>query len=418
MSERRLIVVAPGHFHAALVQREMIPGLSPEVRVHAPDGPELDDYLARIAAGGAPWRLEVRRADNYLAYLANEAPGGIALFSGRNRGKIAGIEAAVAAGLHVLADKPIVIRRADVAALDRVLAAAAARGLVVRDMMTGRGEIAAALTRHLHADPAVFGTQLAGSPAEPGVAMASVHHLMKLVSGRPNRRPPWYFDVTEQGDALADIGTHLVDRVHATLFPATALDCARDIRIGRVTRWPTAVNARQFYEVTGTDAWPDFLAPWLKDGELQYPCNVRLVYAVRGVHVGLDLRWDWQEPPGGSDTHTAVYRGSRARLELRHGPAEHYRAQLYVVPQAEIGQALEHRIATLRRDYPGIGLERRDTEWRVDIPEALRIGHDAAFSAFVREFVAQCDDPGAVPAWERPNLIAKSFVCTAAEAAR
>jgi predicted dehydrogenase len=418
MAERRLIVVAPGHFHAALVQREPIPGISPEVHVYAPDGPELDDYLARIARYGAGWRLEVRRSDNYLAYLGNEAAGGIAVISGRNRGKIERIEAAVAAGLHVLADKPMVIRRDELPALERVLAAAAGRGLVVRDMMTGRREIAAVLTRHLHGDKAVFGEQLPGSAAEPGVEMTSVHHLMKRVSGLPNLRPPWYFDVTEQGDALADIGTHLVDRVHAALFPAAALDAARDIRIDRVTRWPTPVNARQFYEVTGTGAWPEFLAPWLKEGELEYPCNARLVYAARGVHVGLDLRWDWQEPPGGSDTHTATYRGSRARLELRHGAAEHYRPQLYVVPQAEIGQALEHRIAALRRDYPGIALERRDTEWRVEIPDALRIGHDAAFSAFTREFVAQCDDPGSVPAWERPNLIAKSFVCTAAEAAR
>jgi len=46
--------------------------------------------------------------------------------------------------------------------------------------------------------------------------------LMKVVSGVPNPRPPWYFDIKQQGDALADIGTHLVDRVHTTLFPTAA----------------------------------------------------------------------------------------------------------------------------------------------------------------------------------------------------
>ena len=34
--------------------------------------------------------------------------------------------------------------------------------------------------------------------------MTSAHHLMKVVSGVPNPRPPWYFDVRQQGDALAD----------------------------------------------------------------------------------------------------------------------------------------------------------------------------------------------------------------------
>jgi hypothetical protein len=45
----RLIVVDPGHFHAALVQKEMYPALSPRVQVYAPLGPDLVDYLTRIA---------------------------------------------------------------------------------------------------------------------------------------------------------------------------------------------------------------------------------------------------------------------------------------------------------------------------------------------------------------------------------
>ena len=49
MPETRLVVVDPGHFHASLVQQEMYRGLSPFVRVHAPLGPDLIDYLSRIA---------------------------------------------------------------------------------------------------------------------------------------------------------------------------------------------------------------------------------------------------------------------------------------------------------------------------------------------------------------------------------
>ena len=58
-----------------------------------------------------------------------------------------------------------------------------------------------------------------GTEADPGVYMESVHHLMKVVAGAPNIRPPWFFDTAEQGEGLNDIGTHLVDLVQWTLFP-------------------------------------------------------------------------------------------------------------------------------------------------------------------------------------------------------
>jgi hypothetical protein len=65
MPDSRLVIVDPGHFHATLVQQQMYPGLSPLVRVHAPLGPDLIDYLSRIASynrraeapsGGWYWR--------------------------------------------------------------------------------------------------------------------------------------------------------------------------------------------------------------------------------------------------------------------------------------------------------------------------------------------------------------------------
>ena len=49
--------------------------------------------------------------------------------------------------------------------------------------------------------------------------MESVHHLMKMVAGSVNLRPAWFFDTAEQGEALADVATHLVDLVPWTLFP-------------------------------------------------------------------------------------------------------------------------------------------------------------------------------------------------------
>ena len=49
MPDIGLIIVDPGHFHVALVQQEMYPNVSPRVHVYAPLGPDLLDYLTRIA---------------------------------------------------------------------------------------------------------------------------------------------------------------------------------------------------------------------------------------------------------------------------------------------------------------------------------------------------------------------------------
>src|SRR5437762_11931536 len=110
MSDIHLVVVDPGHFHAALVQQEMYAALSPLVRVHAPLGPDLIDYLSRIArynrrpAAATDWRLEVHAGPDFLTRMRDERAGGVAIFSGHNRGTIERIIAALEAGLHAVAD--------------------------------------------------------------------------------------------------------------------------------------------------------------------------------------------------------------------------------------------------------------------------------------------------------------------------
>jgi predicted dehydrogenase len=273
------------------------------------------------------------------------------------------------------------------------------------------------LTRLLHADTEIFGEQIAGSASEPGVTMTSVHHLMKVVAGVPNPRPSWYFDVRQQGDSLADIGTHLVDRVHTTLFPDMALEARRDITTAAVRRWPTMLDRAQFRQVTGEMDWPTYLADVVAGDTLAYQCNTHLDYAVRGIHVGLDMIWEWLEPMDGGDIHTETWRGTRARIELRHGPGEGWKPQLYVVPLADIASALERHIATLAETYPRLGLERRDGEWRIIIPDALRIGHDAHFRELTKGFLVRIERGEPLTVVEQINLLAKYYVTTAAEAA-
>jgi hypothetical protein len=347
--------------------------------------------------------------------MRDEAPGGIAVFSGRNRRKIERIIVALEAGLHVLADKPAIIEPADLPRLDAALSLAKQRRLVLADMMTGRYDTLLRLLQALRRDPDVFGDLIPGSRDEPAVLLSSVHHLRKVVAGLPNPRPAWYFDVTEEGEGLADTGVHLVDRVHETLFPEQPLDWRQDIDILAASRWPTSVSSAQFSELTGDSAWPEDLAPWVRSDALEYFCNGQVDYRVRGIHVRLEVRWDWQADQG-DDTHQAVYRGTRCRLVVRQGPAERFRPELYLVPDEDIGAALQRRIVALQPSYPGIAVEAAGSEWRIAIPDTLRIGHEATFAAFTRRLLAYIGDPASLPAHESPNLLAKYRVTTGAVA--
>ena len=132
---------------------------------------------------------------------------------------------------------------------------------------------------------------------------------------------------------------------------------------------------------------------------------------IRGVQVALETRWDW-EAEAGDDRHIGCYCGSRARLELRQGAEEGYRSELYVVPTADIAVPLEHRVAALQAAYPGIGLTKHGPEWRVIVPDALRIGHEAHFAQMSRRFLDDVEQRRPPPAWEKPNTLAKYYVCT------
>jgi len=419
MPDTCLVVVDPGHFHATLVQREMYPGLSPLVRVLAPLGPDLIDYLSRIARynrqpeAATDWRLDVHAGPDFLDRLRAGPAGGIAVFSGRNRGKIERIIAALEAGLHVLADKPVIVEPADLPRLDAALSLARERRLVLADMMTGRGNTLLRLLQALRNDPDVFGAVVPGTQEEPAVVLSGMHYLQKIVAGLPNRRPAWYFDVAEQGEGLADTGVHLVDRVHETLFPEDPLDWQRDLTLLAATRWPTMVSLPQFREVTGEGGWPASLTPWIRNNVLEYLCNGRVDYCVRGVHVRLEVRWDWRAEQG-DDTQQAMCRGSRGSLAVRQGPAERFRPELYVLPGDDVGPALRRRIAALQPDYPGVGVEALGSEFRIAIPDPLRIGHDAAFAAFTRRFLAWVAEPASFPGRESANLLTKYRVTTRA----
>lgn len=422
MSAVRLMTLDPGHFHAALVQKTMYEGVAPLVHVYAPLGPDLLAHLGRVAGfntraeGPTNWELEVHAGPDPLPRLLREKPGNVVVLSGRNRTKIDALLAAVQAGLHVLADKPWIIDAAQLPKLQEALDTAAKNRLVAWDIMTERYEITSLLQRALVNDPALLGDLVPGTESEPGVFMESMHYLLKLVAGVPNRRPPWFFNIHEQGEGLTDVGTHLVDLVPWLLFPEQPIQHDRDIRITAGELWPTRLTREQFSQVTGASDFPAFLKDQLRGGAFDYFCNNRVRYTIRGVHVTLNILWDYEAAAGAGDTHLAVVRGSRAHVEVRQGKEEHYRPELYVLPQGDSGAvaaALRRRVDALQGQYPGIAVSDLGGRLRVDIPERYRVGHEAHFGQVTEQFLKYLRAPAAVPAWERDNMLAKYFVTTA-----
>jgi predicted dehydrogenase len=423
-SDVRLMTADPGHFHAALIQKEMYPDVATRVDVFAPLGADLIEHLKRIAAFNnraerpTAWELEVHTGPDFFERMLRDRPGNVVVLSGRNRPKIGRIAQSVSGGLHVLADKPWILTSADMPKLDAALAEADAKGLVAYDIMTERFEITSMLQKELVNDPDTFGTIERGTESDPGVYMESVHYLMKTVAGAPNIRPAWFFDTAEQGEGLNDIGTHLVDLVQWTLFPGQALDYRADVRLVAAQRWPTWIPEQDFRRVTGEAGFPKAIAGAVKDGRLEYYCNTLVSYSLRGIHTRLNVIWDWEPAPGGGDTHFAYYKGSRARVEVRQTRADKLRPELYVIPRdaagkAQILAAVRRKLESLQREYPGVGVEDRDGEIHVTIPDRFRVGHEAHFAEVASNYFKYLRDRTTLPAWERPNMLAKYYVTTA-----
>jgi predicted dehydrogenase len=422
MADIRFITLDPGHFHAALVQKEMYPGVASQVHVYAPVGSDLVDHLARVAGFNrrkdqpTAWELEVHASPDFLERMLREHPGNAVVISGRNRGKIDRLQASLDAGLHALVDKPWILEVSDLPQLEKALTTAEERKLVALDIMTERFEVTSQLQRELVNDPATFGKLLPGSEADPAVYMESVHYLKKIVAGAPNPRPVWFFDTEQQGEGLNDIGTHLVDLAQWTLFPDQVIDYRKDVQVLRAQRWPTLIPRAEFRSVTRED-FPASLAGRVKNGTLEYFCNTLVSYTLRGAHVGLNVIWDWEPAPGTGDSHFAYYRGSRARVEIRQGAVEQHRPELYVVPstpadKAAVLAAVQKKLASLQSEYAGTAVAEQGAELRVTIPNPLRVGHEEHFAQVTHRFLRYVRDRSTLPAWERPNMLAKYYVTT------
>jgi predicted dehydrogenase len=251
------------------------------------------------------------------------------------------------------------------------------------------------------------------------VTKESIHHYFKHVAGKPLQRPAWFFDVSQQGEGIVDVTTHLVDLVHWQAFPGQALDFETDVEVLSARRWPTSLTPAQFEHVTGLAAHPDFLAEDVgPGGVLAVYANGEIAYRVRGVHARVAVEWRYEAPEGTADTHHSVMKGSKAHLSVRQGQAEGYVPTLYVQPAEgsppeAVESALREAVSQLSGEYPGLGLAPASPGWAVSIPDALRVGHEAHFAQVTEQYFRHLVE-GRVPPAEVQNLLTKYAITTTA----
>jgi len=424
--EVRLVTLEPGHFHAALVQKYDHPQIDPVVHIFAPAGRELDSHLALVqqfnsrAEDPAHWQIELYTGDDYVDRMFSEKNGNVMVVAGHNGRKIEYIRRAVSEGMHVLADKPMVIVPETFPVLRSTLEEADRRGLIVNDVMTERHAITSILQRELSMIPELFGELEAGTPEDPAITKESVHFFSKVVSGAPLVRPPWFFDVNAQGEGIVDVSTHLVDLILWQSFPGEAIDYANPndgVEVLSAEISYVQMNEDMFRRVTNGMSFPDYLRPVIEDGTLHVASNGEFTFRVRGVTAKVSVLWGYENPQGG-DTHYSIMRGSRANLIIMTDAPQNFVASLYAQPAEGVGEeefdaALAEAFQRLSNRYPG--LTTRPSEFGVEIviPAQFREGHEDHFTRVTEQYLASLV-AGALPEWERTNLLTKYFITTEA----
>ena len=405
-----LIVLNPGHFHAALTLRKSHPRLNDDVYVYSEAGPDVESFVGLVESFNrrdrdpTRWKLHVYRGVDYLARLLADRPGDVVVIASRNDSKLSSIHRLHAEGFLVLGDKPWLIGVGGIGMLREI----AATPPLAMDIMTERHEVTTQVQKALAARPDVFG-QFRTDGSEPAIHIKSVHHLYKMVNQRPLVRPAWYFDVAAQGEGITDVTTHLVDLAQWMTSGGAAFHYERDIELQSARQWPTAVPHDVFTRITGLPDFPDALRNAVVNDTLRYLCNAEISFRLRGVLVTLESIWNLAIPEGGGDTHHAIVRGTKADLIVDQGPETHFVPELTVRPASDhldCAGALTAAMESFQPTFPGLGAEAEGGIFRITIPKALRSTHEEHFAAVLEEFLGYVDS-GRQPESLAADLVAK-----------
>lgn len=421
--EIRLITLAPGHFHAALLQKTPLDQISKNVYVYAPEGKELETHLAYIESYNsrkdAPtdWQEMVYTGVDFFDRMLAEKKGNVVVLAGNNRMKTDYILRSAENGINVLADKPMAIDFNSFRKLEKAFETAKEKGVVIYDLMTERYVDYNIVNKALMQNKDLFGELLSGSPQEPAVILNSVHHFYKEVSGKPLTRPAWYYDVTQQGEGLVDVTTHLIDLVFWKCFPESPIDYKTDIRMIEATHWPTYLTKDEFYRSTLHPEFPEYL-PVRADSLLEVYSNGNMLFTLHDIHVGISVSWNYQAPIHTGDTHTSVFRGSKATLYILQGEEQQYIPKLYIEKREGISEVvfekeLLNAVKRLKPDYSVEIMPASGQRKELVIAPKIKSNHEDHFSMVASkylDFLVKRD----IPVWEIKNMLAKYFITTKA----
>jgi predicted dehydrogenase len=416
-----LITLDPGHFHAALVQKSVYDDVDSVVHVYAPGGNDLQLHLDKIngynerAEDPTNWKEEIYTGEDFFEKMLSDKAGNVVVLSGNNQKKTEYILKSLEEGFNVLADKPMVIDAEGFETLKEAFVVAGQKDLLLYDIMTERYEITTILQREFSMLPDVFGTLEKGTPENPAITKESVHHFYKYVSGSVLTRPAWFMDVSQQGEGIVDVMTHLVDLVQWECFPEQTLDYTKDVEVNTARRWATEMTLSQFKAITKLESFPDYLQKnVVNDTVLQVYANGEINYQLKGVHAKTSVIWAYQAPEGTSDTHYSTMRGTKANLIIRQGAEETFKPELYIEPVANdpsFENTLTENLKTIQAKYPGVEIEKSAQGWKVNIPEKYKEGHEAHFARVMERFLEYLNNRN-MPAWEVPNMITKYYTTT------
>lgn len=421
----RLMTVAPGHFHASLLQKTMLEGVDSVCYIYGASQQDIQGHLDLLNTYNkrpqmpTSWESKVYIGSDFFEKMLAEKRGNIVVLAGNNKEKTSYINQSVLAGLNVLSDKPMVIDDKGFELLKEAFTNAQKKDVLIYDIMTERYDPNIVMQSHLMKESAIFGTLQKGSLEHPSVIKKSKHHFYKEVSGNALTRPPWYYDVEQEGEGIVDVTTHMIDLIQWQCFPEQVFDYANDIQVLKASRWPVRLSKDQFTKSTRVEEFPEYLKKNVRDDSLYVSANGTIDYTIKDVHASVEVEWAFQAVPGAGDTHYSEVLGSRSRLTIRQDAKENFKATLRIEPLSEVGfsQREQEEMAisfkSLQNRFPGLIFLADGKSYRVEIPDSLKTSHEEHFAKVAQKYLSYLAD-GHMPEWERSYILSKYYVTTQA----
>lgn len=410
-----LNVIDPGHFHASLLQKSSLEGVSHKVNVYAPKGVELEQYLTAIEGYNSrmdvptSWKEHVYEGDDFLSHLPKGSGRDVVMLAGNNRRKTDYILSSVEKYYNILSDKPMAIDYDGWEKLKASYDLADEKGLVLYDLMTERYDILNLIVRDIVNDDNVFGEF--ESQNGPSVSMKSVHHFYKEVGGSALKRPQWYYDVTQQGEGIADVTTHLIDLVFWQCFPEQSVE-PKDVSLQAASHYPTWISREQYELSTGAEDFPLYLKPIEENGAIPVMANGCIDFKVYDMPVRMEVKWNWTPQSGSGDTFEAVYHGTKSDVVVRQDASTGFVKNIFLKTHGS--QPIDDTLKDVLKKYPGVSAESKEDGIAVIVPMECRVSHEDHFNMVASKFLKYTRGEEKMPSWEKSNTLTKYYITTKA----